>query len=364
MKNLIIALILFFLPQIIVAQDTLYSFFVAGHSYGNPSNPSDGLFDNFVSIFPYLQSRNDLKFGVLTGDVVKNPSEEAWDSVDDDISELGLPIYFAVGNHDIRDRDLFEQRYGETYFTFIYQNDLFIILDPNIEEWNISQDQLDMISDAFDDYLLTVDNIFVFFHQILWREKDNIYSETKPNSFEGRADTINFWSSVEPLFQKLPHNVAMFSGDLGGGSWASNFMFDQYDNMTLVASGMGNLIDDNIVIANVLTNKKVDYELISLGTNTIHALGSIYDYDIYPLSPHSSLFNVKIYPNPLVNDILTITGANACDLIIYNNLGQKVSSSLINDEFFRINLSNLPTGTYICKLTSFDNSETFKIIKI
>lgn len=186
----------------LVAQDSImYSFFVAGHTYGNPLNHTLGLYDQLKKRFPYIKSRKEIKFGVFTGDIVKHPSAEAWDSVDADISKLGLPVYFAVGNHDMYKRNLFEQRYGKTYYYFVYNNDLFIILDPNLEAWNISQEQLDMINTALNENLNKIDNIFVFFHQVLWWSPDNMYSNIHTNSTEGRADTINFWTDVEPFLR-------------------------------------------------------------------------------------------------------------------------------------------------------------------
>lgn len=345
------------------SQDTLYSFFSAGHIYGSPGNPSNGIYDKFTDLYSYLKSKDSLKFGVLTGDIVKNPSDEAWDYVDEDILELGLPVFYAVGNHDMRDRELFEQRYGETYQYFVFNNDLFIILDPNIENWNISQSQLDMINTALDNHQQSVDNIFVFFHQILWIEKGNIYSSVKPNSYEGKADTINFWSDVEPLFYKLPNDVVMYSGDLGGGSWASNFMFDQYENITLIASGMGNNIDDNFVITNVLKNKQVDFDLISLGTDNLFALGDIYSYDIFPDSPHEEVPEFLLYPNPITSDKIIVQDVNGSFLEFFNILGVRVLSKQITSNYFEVDVSDLSPDIYIVKVSLLDKYRIQKVIK-
>ena len=115
-----------------------YSFFIAGHTYGTPGVDNDGLHPAFKNKFDLIQSDGHIDFGVLTGDIVITGTEQNWNEVDNDIIDLGLPVYFAAGNHDVTDRTLFESRYGQTYYSFVHQSDLFIVLDPNLDEWNIS----------------------------------------------------------------------------------------------------------------------------------------------------------------------------------------------------------------------------------
>lgn len=124
------------------------------------------------------------------------------------------------------------------------------------------------------------DNVFVFFHQLLWRTANNKYSGVVPNSTENMADSINFWSTVEPLFSGIPNNVVMFAGDLGAGYWSGDYMYDQYDNITLIASGMGDGEKDNFIIITVRAYKPLSYSLISLNCDSIYCLGRLKDYTL------------------------------------------------------------------------------------
>ncbi len=260
----------------IQVKNTPYSFFVAGHTYGTPGTTDLGLYKDFKDKFVYLQSYPNMQFGVLTGDIVKHPSEESWDAVDTDIKALGLNTFFAVGNHDMYDRQLFESRYGATFFDTIINEDLFIILDPNIDQWNISGEQFTFLDQSLKTQSLDVNNIFVFFHQLIWIEHEK-YINVKPNSKEGKADTLNFWNEVEPLFNNLNNPVYMFAGDIGAASWSDDFMYDNYDNITFVASGMGEGTGDNFIIVNVNEYKKTDIKLIAL-QGDINSLGNIEDF--------------------------------------------------------------------------------------
>ena len=255
-----------------------FSFFVAGHVYGEPGVNNVGVHPPFKSKFELIRNDSLLEFGVFTGDIVYQPTEKDWDEIDDDVSSLNLPVHFAVGNHDMNDREMFERRYGDTYSSFTHHSDLFIILDPNIDRWNISGDQLMFLENLLAEKYEKVNNIFVFFHQVLWWDKDNIYKGVHLNSVDYRSDSLNFFTEVEPLFKALKNNVVMFSGDVGAFYTAQEFMYHQYENITLIASGMGGGVRDNFIIVDVYSDKTIGFRLIHLNGDDINSLGKLTDY--------------------------------------------------------------------------------------
>lgn len=327
-----------------------YSFFIAGHTYGKSGVNNTGLHPPFKKKFGYIKNRDEIKFGVLTGDIAgKQPTAKDWDEVDADIDSLGIPVYFAVGNHDMENRPLFENRYGITYSSFKYEKDLFIILDPNIDGWSISGEQFIFLDSVVNSNYLDSDNIFVFFHQLLWWKWNNIYSDIVPNSYFGMETPTNFWTEIEPMFNDLPNNVIMCSGDLGGTSYSSDFMYDTYDNITLISSGMGEGDGDNFIVINVDTNNNLSYDLICLNDPVLNCFGDLTDYEI--LSVEESVFQgFHIYPNP-ASSVVNIMNENLdINRIIITNLfgDQILSHSVSNQENeIHINISHLPTGMYI-----------------
>jgi hypothetical protein len=255
----------------------LYSFFVAGHVYGTPGVDNPGVHPPFKEKFDLIQYDQNMKYGVFTGDIVISSTELNWDEIDADLELLGLPVFFAVGQHDMSDRALYEQRYGKTWYSFIFEDDLFIVLDPNLDNWNISDSQLVFIEKQLEN-VNRVNNIFVFFHELLWWSPDNMFKDVPPNSTYWRANSINFWSEVEPLFHNLGHSVYMFSGDMGALTSRQSFMYYHYDNMFLIGSGMGNMREDNFIIVQVDQDKTVSFRLITLNGDDIDALGKLEDY--------------------------------------------------------------------------------------
>ena len=185
--------------------------------------------------------------GVYTGDIVKDATEKDWDEVDEEIAEVfRKPIYFAPGNHDMADRELYESRYGESFHFVDVKNNRFIFLDANIDYWNITEKQLEFFNDAIRS-LEEIENLFIFTHQVIWWRWDNKYRNVKLNSHEKYKAFPNYWSDIHPQLDSLDMQVYVFSGDVGAAGWASDYMYDKLDNVHLIASGMGHNDGDNFV---------------------------------------------------------------------------------------------------------------------
>ncbi|BDS09449.1 T9SS type A sorting domain-containing protein [Aureispira anguillae] len=342
----------------------LYSFFVAGHTYGEIGQNNIGLHPPFKMKFDYIKGRTEIQFGILTGDIVSpNPVAQDWDEVDLDIDSLGIPVYFSAGNHDMENRPVYESRYGRTYYDFTFQNDLFIVLDPNLDHWNISGNQLVYLKNLLQTSARTADNIYVFFHQVLWREHDNKYSDITPNSFAGKinpTDRINFWTEVEPLFHELPNRVVMFSGDFGGAPWSTPFMYDTYDNITFIGSGMGKRNQDNFIVVNIDSSKSIDYDLICLEHADLYCLGELTDYQ---KTVEESKY--ACYPNPTDGEITIRLATDATTKIeVFSTAGKLLLQKKYERIYqSRIDLAPFDQGLYLIKITSPSQTSIFKIIK-
>jgi len=345
-------------------QAVQYSFFVAGHTYGYPGVDNEGLHPPFVAKFPYIKSRSEIELGFLTGDIVKESTTQDWIEVDADIEALGLPVYFAVGNHDMKNRDFYESRYGSTYHSFIQNEDLFIILDPNIDHWNISGDQLTFLQSTINENASKVHNIFVFFHQMLWWSNDNKYANLVSNSYFDRADEINFWTEIEPIFHGITNHVVMFAGDVGATSVAIKAFYDTYDNITFIASGMGSLNGDNFVVVNVLEDKTLEYDLICLNGQDINCLGSLINHSLGSRSNDFAISSsIHIFPNPTTG-LITIDHLSHpyADFTLYNLTGVEMHRTKLGINTTQIQLPKLKKGLYIAKIQSKSDIFTSRIL--
>ena len=257
------------------------SFFVAGHAYGKPApKGKKELYPPFKEKFQFLNTNKNIEFGVLLGDVVRYPS--SWPNVLKELEELKMPYYVARGNHDGPLED-FEKMFGKSYKKIVQNNNLFIILDPNLSEWNISGEQLNFLKETLKKEGQEADHIFIFMHQLIWWTSDK-FSKPKPNWQQNRAETPNYWEAVEPMLQNMKAPVYLFAGDVGAFSkeykkrdHIIEYAYFLEKNITYVATGMGGGVRDNMVIVDVYDDKSVKLNLIHLNGDDVHSLGKLED---------------------------------------------------------------------------------------
>ncbi len=257
------------------------SFFVAGHAYGKPApKGKKELYPPFKEKFQFLNNNKNITFGVLLGDVVRYPN--SWPNVLKELEELRMPYYVSRGNHD-GPLESFEKMFGKSYKKFVENNNLFIVLDPNLSEWNISGEQLKFLKEALKKEGRNADHIFIFMHQLIWWS-DNKFSEPKPNWQQNRAETPNYWSTIEPILEEMKVPVYLFAGDVGAFSkeykkkdHIIEYACFQEKNITYIATGMGGGVRDNMVIVDVYDDKSVNINLIDLNKDSIHSLGKLVD---------------------------------------------------------------------------------------
>jgi hypothetical protein len=241
-----------------------FSFFVAGHTYGTPTAENPGLYPAFMEMFESLNADPTIEFGILTGDIVRKSTDEAWDTVKMQLESLDKVVHFCPGNHDVNPRAIYETRHGKAYYAFTHKKNLFIILDGNLNRWNIEGPQLDFLKSTLAEGEKEIANVFVFVHQLIWWDENNVFSQVNLNWPPYTPDTTNYWSEVEPMLQSFNRPVFIFAGDLGANRQASSLMYYPDRNITYLASGMGNIEMDNFLLVHINSDNKVEIEIIAL----------------------------------------------------------------------------------------------------
>lgn len=261
-----------FTPPVIMAQtDTSYSFIVAGHAYGAHDGGNTGLHPAFLES---LDKGFDQKvaFFVFTGDVVNQSTEESWQQVDIELAEYGLPYYFAMGNHDDNDAGykVFEEKFGGTYYSFLYHDELYIVLNSTEEDRSISPVQLEFLENSLETAGDTVENIFIFFHEVLWNSNEK-YAGVMSNSrsrYDKMVNYSNYWEDVHPILVSMPEkNFYIITGDVGGNTDAIAAFYDKHDNVCFLSSGMGEVDDENYLLVHVPVDLPVQFDLVPLREN-------------------------------------------------------------------------------------------------
>jgi hypothetical protein len=88
---------------------------------------------------------------------------------------------------------------------------------------------------------------------------------------------------------------------------------------------------------------------------------SAYDASLGNNSFDSS--NFAYYPNPVKNTLNLSYNQEISNVEVFNLLGQKVSSNVINANAAQIDMSNLSKGAFMVKVTSNNQLKTIKVIK-
>ena len=236
-----------------------YSFLLAGHLYGSPGNrlsvfPSSSFLANIDRI-----NSIDSKFFISLGDNYRRADDAHIANYRASVAaKLKMPLFNSAGNHDLTDRPLYESNFGDTYYHFVYNTELYVILDSELGAGQITGAQLDFLVDLMHDAVNDPDikSVFIFSHKLIWCVNKPGYQIVFQhlNARSGYADTDNFRGEIEPVLMELSKHKSVYwvSGDIGC-SWSLPIFFqkDQSSDVTYIATGIGDTTRDAILQVNV-----------------------------------------------------------------------------------------------------------------
>lgn len=264
-----------------------YRFVTGGHLYGTPDTPSVYPSGSVLGNLPRINESGADLF-VTLGDIYRVADDVHMSRYLDAVAKrLQMPMFNAVGNHDIRDgyeRARYEAAFGPTYHAFGYGGDRFIVLDSEAAGGNIEGAQLAFLREALTSAAAgsEVRNIFIFTHKLIWCVSkpgfELVFDHV--NSKQGYAQPNNFVSDVEPLVAQAAGRKAVywFSGDIGCPWTLSLFMArDPNTDVRYVAAGLGDTPLDALVQVDVNVSGDVALSILPLGPGPFQALP---EYDV------------------------------------------------------------------------------------
>lgn len=334
-----------------------YSFFTAGHTYGNPNSPQLGLLPSFLDYLPQLNADSKMELAFLTGDFVESPTEENYNAAQTDLDKFSMPYYIAAGNHDISPE--FESRFNEYYFSFTHHQDLFIILTPGLNKWNIEGEQLAFLEKTLEDDAAESRHIFIILHELIWWSPDNIFQDVDINWEPHYPGFTNYEETIKPLLLSYPNKIFLYAGDVGATQQVSPCMYYQNKNLTLVASGMGSGNQDNIIVSKIY-NDSVYLDLVALNDENPNVMGELSDWRINDDFVKTEKEKPKIYPNPAQDYIVVETDYDYETLTIINSSGKLIKQYA--KKFEKIDISDIANGIYILEITSENLKHHKKLI--
>jgi hypothetical protein len=267
-----ISVLIFFYENVQSQPVSSYSFYVAGHAYGAHAGKNIGLHPPFLSKLTEIQDSSAVAL-FLTGDIVNQSNSASWGQVEKELAELNLDSYYVMGNHDNNSvgYEVFRKKHGGAYYSFIYKNELYVVLNSTESDRSISSVQLKFLDDIFANTDANWERAFIFFHEVIWNsnEKYKLVRSNSRSRYDQIATVSNFWNEGYPRLTSYPEKqFYLFAGDVGGNIDAIAASYDRWENVTLITSGMGEVFDENYLKVVVLPDT-VTFDLIALNDSVV-----------------------------------------------------------------------------------------------
>ncbi len=236
-----------------------YKILVVGHVYGTIEGSDKDPAQTLINKIPDIVSQN-IRMMVSLGDMVKVSGKEDFESLDEILlSKLPFPVFNTPGNHDVENRKLYEELFGQTFFSFKHGSARLIFLDTEREMCKIDAEQLDLIRESFKDAIKDneTESVLIFMHRTYFFNNSELYelqnSLGMPNSmdcygqpfFEEILNTI-----LLPFSEEKP--IYLFAGDVGAwGNLTPYYEVLAENKITLVMTGLGDTTADSGILVTV-----------------------------------------------------------------------------------------------------------------
>ena len=256
-------------------------FLVVGHLYGTIQGEDNQPAPGLLNALPEL-NRIPLSLLVSLGDMVKQSEADDFDELDRQLLKpAAFPVFNTVGNHDVENRALYEDRYGPTYFSFRHGPSRMIFLDTEREHCAIDSPQREMLNSVMQEALedRTTRQIFIFMHKTFFFKNDRLFElkaeKAGPNVWDCYG-TGNFSEIMQTIIQPaaLQKPVYLFAGDVGAyGNLSPYYEKLPGSSLTLVMTGLGDFPSDSGILVTV-KGDDVQLEAYSLTGNQMNPLPS------------------------------------------------------------------------------------------
>jgi hypothetical protein len=255
-----------------VSSSSNYSFCISGHFYGNSSN-STGYPAN--SVLGNLDLLNQQAFVITLGDLFRDIKNDIPFYRKSFLSKLKVPIYNAVGNHDLSG-NVYQENFGRTFYKFSTNGITHIVLDTELGDSKIDGIQLDSLQTWVQWHNSSSNRfLFIYSHRPIWAEDIDELGRLFWDNTRG-AFGSNFKEEVYPLLEGK-QNVYWFSGSLG--SLPGSFFYYEYKGLKLCQTALRGIQRDAILQVSY-KNEKVSFETVSLTGQDLNRFEE-YNLDFY-----------------------------------------------------------------------------------
>lgn len=226
-----------------------------------------GIFGKAVGKLNLLQP----EFVLCVGDLIEGYTEDdeiidaQWDEFYTILEPLEAPFFFLPGNHDISNqamREQWQQRFGRSYYAFLYHDVLFICMDSNDGDGvTLSEEQISYVKDVISQYT-DVRWTMLLLHHPIWDYQDLSGFQEIEAALEGRPYTVIAGHRHSYMYEERKGQNYLTLATTGGGSQLRGPSFGEYDHVVWVTMTkdrgpvLVNVALDGIIEKDVVTPEK------------------------------------------------------------------------------------------------------------
>jgi len=226
-----------------------------------------GIFAKAVGKLNLLQP----EFVMSVGDLIEGYTEdngiidEQWDDFYTILEPLEAPFFFLPGNHDISNqmmREQWQQRFGRSYYAFLYHDVLFICMDSNDGDGvTLSDKQINYVKEVITQHT-DVRWTMLLLHHPIWDYQDLSGFQEIEAALDGRDYTVIAGHRHSYMYEERKGQNYLTLATTGGGSLLRGPSFGEYDHIVWVTMTkdrgpvLVNVALDGIIEKNIVTPEK------------------------------------------------------------------------------------------------------------
>ncbi len=211
----------------------------------------EGIFEVAVEQLNLLRPEFVISVGDLIDDTqYKSNVEKRWESFNSRVKKINSPVFYVGGNNDLSNKvmkETWKEKYGPTYYHFIYKNVLFLIMDTEDYQKGLnnpssySRESLISgdISDEQKNYFLNVINknkevswTFLFLHKPIWLKSNELKFLEIEKALKNKPYTLFNGHLHTYSYNQRNNSDYIMLGTTGGRQWPKEAT--SFDHLTLV----------------------------------------------------------------------------------------------------------------------------------
>jgi hypothetical protein len=271
------------LKRSLPTSNTKFTFAILGDKTGG-GEENWPIFDRAVDEINLLKP----DFVVMVGDLIQGYVSDQgildtmWQEFFRHANRLQVPLFMVPGNHDISNEimyDYWKEHFGKTYYSFLYNNSLFIILNTEenkkVKTGQFGEKQVEFLRQQFEKFS-NVDHFFIFMHKPVWNMDDpgkqewqqiaSWYKDKKCNVFAGHRHNLQYDKKDGQRYMVLSATGGRLSpnpADQMGYFHHYSLVTVEPDTALVTIIKPGNILAENIASADFIAKAK---SIVSLRT--------------------------------------------------------------------------------------------------